>query len=169
MSVVTPVADVTQVAALSGAATALIAAAASLFNLRITMIRERPALSSFTREWASGPEGSEHYIQVCVANIAPRPISVVSMGVNLKCGDRTWRVSSGDTTHDLPARLEDGETVAMTWLRDELGREFYEGEAAIVRDRRPGTRSTGQAPWSWKTVMRSRNPPHLDSTRDNSR
>jgi hypothetical protein len=132
MDIGPPIADVTQIAALVGAATALIAAAAGVVNLRIALVRERPALTAFARTWATGVHGAEQYIEVCVANIAPRPISVVSVGLILKCGAREWRVTDGNTAPSLPAKLEDGEAVTMTWLRDELGQEFYEGAAHIV-------------------------------------
>jgi hypothetical protein len=54
------------------------------------------------------------------------------MGMMLRAGDRRWRESEGKTSRELPVRLEDGETVTMTWLRDGLGREFYERKAVIT-------------------------------------
>jgi hypothetical protein len=127
-----PLADATEAAALTAAATGAIAAAAALMNLGFTVLRERPGLAVFAREWRTGPHGAEHYIEVVATNVARRPISVVSMGVMLRAGDRRWRQSEGGTSRELPVRLEDGETVTMTWLRDELGREFYERKAAIT-------------------------------------
>lgn len=79
------------------------------------------------------PQGSEHYIEVVTTNVAQRSISVVSMGIELDAAPRVWRVSNGGASRDLPVRLEDGETVTMTWLRDELGQEFYEGTARIAK------------------------------------
>lgn len=149
MAAMLPIADVTQVAAVSAAATALLAALAGLANLRMSVVRDRPALTSFAREWATGPEGSERYVEVCVANVGTRPISVVSIGVTLTNKTRAWRETGGTITLPLPAKLEDGEIVAMIWLRDELGREFYEGDASIVEcfaiDGR-GTEVTGSPP-----------------------
>jgi hypothetical protein len=87
----------------------------------------------FAREWRTGPQGVEHYIEVVTTNVAQRPISVVSMGLELQAHERLWRVSDGPSSRDLPAKLEDGETITMTWLRDELGRELYEGAARIAR------------------------------------
>ena len=127
------IADITQAAALTAAATGVIAAIAGLVNLRLAILRERPGLAVFMREWRAGPQGIEHYIEVVTTNVARRPISVVSMGIELDAAPRVWRVSNGGASRDLPARLEDGETVAMTWLRDELGPEFYEGTARIAK------------------------------------
>jgi hypothetical protein len=128
-----PVADITQAAALTAAATGAVAAAAGLVNLRLAILRQRPGLTVFAREWRAGPQGAEHYIEVVTTNVAQRPISVVSMGLELQADARLWRVSDGTASRDLPAKLEDGETMTMTWLRDELGQEFYEGVARIAR------------------------------------
>jgi hypothetical protein len=127
-----PIGDTTGVAAVAAAATGFVAAAAGITNLVLAIRRDLPSLAVFTRRWATGPAGSEQYIEVVVANISQRPISVVDMGLKLTEGDRTWRESEGATVPTLPAKLEDGETVRMTWLRDELGREFHDGKAVIT-------------------------------------
>jgi hypothetical protein len=129
---VVPVADATEVAALTAAATGAVAAVAAVVNLVLTIRRERPGLAVSTRRWATGPEGAEQYIEVIAANVSQRPLSVVSMGLELDTGDRHWRDTEGTASPELPVKLEDGETVRMLWMRDELGRDFYEGKAIIA-------------------------------------
>jgi len=127
-----PIADATGVAAVTAAVTGAVAAVAGITNLALAIRRDRPSLAVFTRRWATGPGGSEQYIEVVAANISQRPISIVEMGLKLRAGDRSWRESEGATIPRLPVKLEDGETVRMTWLRDELGREFYEDKAIVI-------------------------------------
>jgi hypothetical protein len=122
-------ADVTQIASLIAA---VIAAAAGLINMRLAVLRERPSLKVFAREWRTGPEGSEHYLEVLVTNVGHRTITVRSMGLQLRNDKRTWRDEDGRASPELPAKLEDGEIVTMIWLRDELGRDFYEQNARVV-------------------------------------
>jgi hypothetical protein len=45
---------------------------------------------------------------------------------------RSWRVDDGKSHPSLPATLSDGQTVAMVWMRQELGQEFWEGKDVIV-------------------------------------
>lgn len=127
-----PVANVTQAAALTAAATGAVAALAAVINLVLTVHRERPALRVSVRTWETGPQGSERYIEVIAANVSQRPTSVVSIGLQLSTSDRRWRESEGAASPELPVKLEDGETVRMLWLRDELGAEFYERKATIT-------------------------------------
>lgn len=129
---VVPIADATEVAALAAAATGAVAAVAAVVNLVLTIRRERPGVAVSARRWAAGPDGSEQYVEVIAANVSQRPISVVSMGLELKTGERRWRDTDGTTSPELPVKLEDGETVRMLWLRDELGRDFYERKAAVA-------------------------------------
>jgi hypothetical protein len=122
-------ADFTQIAALIAAT---VAAGAGLINLRLAVLRDRPSLKVFAREWQTGPDGSEHYLEVLVTNAGHRPITIRSMGLQLKNDDRTWRDEDGQASPELPAKLEDGEMVTMLWLRDELGRAFHEKNARAV-------------------------------------
>jgi hypothetical protein len=69
-SSVVPLADATEAAALTAAATGAIAAAAALINLGLTVLGERPGLAVFAREWQTGPHGAEHYIEVVATDIA---------------------------------------------------------------------------------------------------
>jgi hypothetical protein len=131
MAIVVPIGDATEVAALTAAATAAVAAVAAVVNLVLTVRRERPGLAVSARRWATGPDGSEQYIEVIAANVSQRPISVVSMGLELDTGDRRWRDTEGTASPELPVKLDDGDTVRTLWLRDELGRDFYEGKATI--------------------------------------
>lgn len=57
---------------------------------------------------------------------------LIEMGLKLASGERDWRESEGTPNPKLQVKLEDGETVRMTWLRDELRREFYDGNAVIM-------------------------------------
>ena len=127
-----PIADATEVAALTAAATGAVAAVAALVNLVLTVHRERPGLSVSAQGWATGPEGSEQYIEVIAANVSQRPISVVSMGLELSTGARRWRKTDGTASRELPEKLQDGEVLRMLWLRNELGKDFYEGNATIT-------------------------------------
>lgn len=121
----------TQVAALIAAGTGLVAAAASILNLAISVFRERPGLSVFAREWAADRHGHERYIEVVAVNAKPRQNAVVEMGLRLRGKDRTWRITDGSPKPELPAVLEDGEVATMAWMREELGQEFCEGDASI--------------------------------------
>jgi hypothetical protein len=132
MATVVPIADTTEVAALTAAATGAVAAVAAVVNILLTVRRERPGLAVSARKWATGREGSEQYIEVIAANVSQRPISVVSMGLELSTGHRRWRETEGAACPELPVKLEDGETVRMRWLRDELGRDYYESKATIT-------------------------------------
>jgi hypothetical protein len=62
---------------------------------------------------------------------------------------RSKNLDDGKATPELPARLEDGATVVMTWMREELGEEHFKGEAEIkgsfALDPR-GTEVRGAAP-----------------------
>jgi hypothetical protein len=122
----------TQVAALVAAATGLIAAIAGIWNLALAALRNRPGLSVFTREFAADPYGHERYIEVVVVNAKPRPNSVVEMGLRMREQAKIWKEADGSTRPELPVVLNDGEVVTMTWLREELGEEFWEGKAEIV-------------------------------------
>jgi hypothetical protein len=124
--------DTTQVAALVAAGTGLVAALVGLVNLGVSIAHERPVLKVFVRKWAAGRHGQERYIEVVASNSSRRQNTVVAMGLFLRQDDRSWVVDSGNATPSLPAKLEDGEIVTMTWLQDELGQAFYEGEATIV-------------------------------------
>lgn len=115
------------VAAVSGLAAAVLAAV----NLAITVRREAPALAAFVREWAVGPGGSERYISVVVSNVGHRPVTVVAMGLRLAGTERSLSVDDGGVSMRLPAKLEDGETIVMTWMRDELGEAYWNGKLAI--------------------------------------
>ena len=53
------------------------------------------------------------------------------MGLRLSNGERTWSLDDGKSDPALPARLEEGSTVAMAWMREELGEAHYKGEAQI--------------------------------------
>jgi hypothetical protein len=124
--------DVTQVASLIAAGTALVAAIAGIVNVRLAILRDRTSLKVVAREWRAGPGGSEDYIEVLVANAGLRPISVRAMGLLLSSETRSWREADGTSSPTLPCKLEDGEIATMAWLRDELGREFNEGAVRIV-------------------------------------
>lgn len=127
-----PIADATEVAALTAAATSAVAAVAAVANLVLAARRDRPGLAVSARRWATGPEGSEQYVEVVAANVSQRPISVVRMGLELHADGRRWRETDGSASTELPVKLNDGETVRMLWLREELGREFYERTAVIA-------------------------------------
>lgn len=122
----------TQIAAVVAAATGLVAAIAGIWNLVLAALRNRPGLSVFTREFAADPNGHERYIEVVVVNAKPRPNSVVEMGLRLRGQGKAWKEADGSTRPELPVVLKDGEVVTMTWLRQELGPELWEGEADIV-------------------------------------
>jgi hypothetical protein len=122
----------TQIAAVVAAATGLVAAIAGIWNLVLTALRNRPGLSVFTREFAADPYGHERYVEVVVVNAKPRPNSVVEIGLRMRGQGKTWKEADGSTRPELPVVLKDGEVVTMTWLRQELGQEFWEGEADIA-------------------------------------
>lgn len=122
----------TQIAAVTAAATGLVAAIAGIWNLALAALRNRPGLSVFTREFAADPYGHERYIEVVVVNAKPRPNSVVEMGLRMREQAKIWKEADGSTRPELPVVLNDGEVVTMTWLREELGQKFWEGEAEIV-------------------------------------
>lgn len=124
----------TQIAAVVAAATGLVAAIAGIWNLAWAALRNRPGLSVFTREFAADPYGHERYIEVVVVNAKPRPNSVVEMGLRMREQEQAkiWKEADGSTRPELPVVLNDGEVVTMTWLREELGQEFWEGKAEIV-------------------------------------
>jgi hypothetical protein len=124
--------DVTKVAALIAAATGLVAAVVGLLNLGISIIRERPAIKVFAREWAADMHGSERYIEVVVSNARRRQNTVVTMGLRLQGKGRTWPLENGTVKPSLPAKLEDGAVATMIWMRDELGQAFHEGDALIT-------------------------------------
>lgn len=121
----------TQIAALVAAGTGLIAAVAGILNLVLAARRDRPGLRVFAREWSADRHGHERYIEVIAVNAKPRQSSVVEMGLRLRGIERTWKVDDGSVKPNLPAKLEDGEVVTMSWLREELGQEFWEGDAKI--------------------------------------
>lgn len=123
--------DLTQVAALVAAGTGLVAAVAGISNLAVSISRNRPALRVFAREWAADRPGFERYIEVVAINAKPRQNSAVEMGLRLRGKERTWKVSDGSVKPTLPAVLEDGEVATMLWLREELGQEYWEGDAVI--------------------------------------
>jgi hypothetical protein len=124
--------DVTQVAALIAAATGLVAAIVGGVNLMLSIRRERPALAVFAREWAADRMGHERYIEVIATNVGHRPVTVVGIGLRLMGAEgRSWRLDDGKAQPPLPTKLEDGATVAMTWLREELGEAYWRGEANI--------------------------------------
>ena len=122
----------TQIAAVVAAATGLVAAIAGIWNLVLSALRNRPGLSVFTREFAADAYGHERYIEVVVVNAKPRPNSVVEMGLRMRGQDRIWKEADGSARPKLPVVLKDGEVATMTWLREELGQEFWEGNAEIV-------------------------------------
>jgi hypothetical protein len=124
--------DITQVAALAAAGTGLVAAGTGIANLVITILGERPALSVFAREGAEDPDGQERYVEVVVVNAKPRPNSVVEMGLRMRGKEGIWTRSDGRCRRELPLVLEDGEVATMSWLRQELGREFWTGETEIL-------------------------------------
>lgn len=121
----------TQVAALVAAGTGLVAAATSILNLAVSVLRDRPGLSVYAREWAADRHGHERYIEVVAVNAKPRQNSVVEMGLRLRDKDRVWRITDGSPKPELPVVLEDGEVASMSWMREELGQEFWEGDAAV--------------------------------------
>jgi hypothetical protein len=131
---VPPIADATQVAALIAAGTGLVAAAVGGANLVVSIRRERPTLSVFVRrfdETAHGPS----YVQVVVANNGRRPVTVMNMGLRMQSSSdpsRTWRLDDGHADPPLRATLEDGETVSMTWMLEELSEGFWRGEDSAV-------------------------------------
>lgn len=122
----------TQIAALVAAATGLVAAIASIWNLVWTALRNRPGLSVFTREFAADPYSHERYIEVVVVSAKPRPNSVVEIGLRMRGQGKIWKETGGSTRPELPVVLGDDEVVTMTWLREELGQEFWEGDAEIA-------------------------------------
>ena len=124
--------DVTAIAAVAAALTGLVAAVVGGINLAFSLRRERPALAVFIREWAADRRGDERYFDVVASNVGHRPVTVVSIGLWLAADDRRWRIDDGTAKPELPAKLEDGETVVMTWLREELGQEHHSGEASIA-------------------------------------
>jgi hypothetical protein len=128
-------ADITQIAALVAASTGVVAAIVGGVNLAMSIRRERPALSVFLRHWRVGPHGSEGYVEVVASNIGHRPVTVVTMGVWMqarKDQTRSWRIDDGTADPPLRTTLGDGETIAMTWMEQDLGQAFWEGEATIV-------------------------------------
>ena len=128
-----PIGDVTTIASVVAATTALVAAIAALTNLAITARRDRPLIVVSVREWSPDHLGVERYVRVIATNTGARPVSVVAMGVVLDAGGgRTWRRTDGTLDRGLPARLDDGEAIVMDWLRDELGPEYFDGQARIV-------------------------------------
>jgi hypothetical protein len=122
----------TQIAALVAAVTGLVAAGAGVLNLLPAARRDRPGLKVSAREWSADRRGDERYIEVTAVNARPRQISVVEMGLQLRSADRTWKLDDGTVKPGLSATLEDGEVVTMSWLREELGEEFWKGDAKIV-------------------------------------
>lgn len=122
----------TQIAALVAAATGLVAAIASIWNLVLATLRNRPSLSIYAREFAADPYGNERYIEVVVVNAKPRPNSVVEIGLRMRGQGRIWKEVNGSARPELPIVLKDSEVVTMTWLREELGQEFWEGKAEIA-------------------------------------
>jgi hypothetical protein len=124
--------DTTQIAALVAAATGLVAATTGVTNLALSILRDRPGLTVYIREWAADRYGHERYIEVVAANAKPRQNSVVAMGLRLRGQQRTWKIEDGPAKPALPATLEDGEVATMVWMREELGQEFAEGDAVIA-------------------------------------
>ena len=59
----------TMVAALTAAVSGVVAAVASVTNLRLAVARERVDLAVRAREWHTGSHGAEQYIEVVVTNI----------------------------------------------------------------------------------------------------
>jgi hypothetical protein len=128
-------ADITQIAALIAACTGATAAIVGGINLVMSIRRERPALSVFLRQWPVGPHGCECCIEVVASNIGHRPVTVVTMGVRMQArlGDgRSWRVDDGNVNPSLQTTLNDGETIAMTWMEQDLGEAFWKGDETIV-------------------------------------
>lgn len=66
-------------------------------------------------------------------NAKPRPNSAVEMGLRMREQAKIRKEAVGSTWPELPVVLNDGEVVTMTWLREELGQEFWGREG---RDRR---------------------------------
>jgi hypothetical protein len=102
---------------------------------RGTASADAPALSVFLHRWEAGEQGHEQYVDVVASNMSGGPLTVVSMGLRMaRATDRSqsWKVDDGSAKPALRALLQDGETVAMTWMHEELGRAFYEGEDVIV-------------------------------------
>jgi len=94
-------------------------------------------LSVFMRQWQAGPRGHEQYVGVVTSNISSRPVTVVSMGLRVRRkggrrGSEPWKVDDGGATPSLPRLLQEGETVAMQWMYEELGQAFCKGETEIV-------------------------------------
>lgn len=93
------------------------------------------ALSVFVRQWTAGPHGQERYVEVVASNISGAPLTVVSMGLRMESTanrGRPWRVDDGAAKPKLPTLLRHGETVAMTWMLEELGAAFYNGQEVTV-------------------------------------
>jgi putative intracellular protease/amidase len=128
----TPMADVTQIAALVAAATGFVAAVVGGVNLLLSIRRERPALAVSARHWAADRRGLERYVEVIATNVGHRPVSVVRMGVRLTADGHSWQVDDGSADPPLPAKLEDGEIVVMSWMPEELGSEYYDRRARIT-------------------------------------
>ena len=117
------------------AATGVLASALAGISLALSIRRERPTLSVFLREFFRGPQGVEHYVELVAANVGHRPVTVVSIGLRMQATaelERSWKVDDGHTRPALPAILNDGETVSMSWLVDELGYRFANGETQII-------------------------------------
>lgn len=124
--------DIQVLAAIAGIATATVAAVAAITRIGVKFFSRRPPrLTVHARETSADRQGRERYITVFAAHAGPRPITVVEMGLRLDDGERVWRLTDGATNRDLPAELQDGAIISMTWLRDELGHEFYSGNATI--------------------------------------
>lgn len=127
--------DVTKDAAVIAACSGFVAAALAAINLALSIRRERPSLAVFLRSFSRGPHGLEDYLEVVATNVGHRPVTVVNMGLRMRATanrGRSWRVDDGAASPGLPAILNDGEIVSMTWLLDELGQRFAEGEVEII-------------------------------------
>src|SRR4051794_23257254 len=109
--------DVEVVAAIIGIATGVVGATVGLAKLGIKFVARRPPrLTVHARENSADRQGFERYITVVAAHTGPRPNTVVDMGLRLDDGERIWSINDGHTSRELPAQLEDGGIVTMTWL-----------------------------------------------------
>ena len=62
-------------------------------------------------------------------------MTVVSLGLHMGAKDdleRSWKVDDGEARPELPTILNDGETMAMTWIDGELGCRVANGEVQII-------------------------------------